>query len=102
MELSLKDTSQLKITEGTTVSVTNGTIWIKNESFERSFRVSDASFTAGNFWVDAIGKSVMIELYCNGELSYVLNLGLKEFDELFPKASINWGSYFFQLHYSRF
>lgn len=99
MELSLKDTSQLEITEGTVVSVTNGMIWIKNESFERCFRVPETPFTSGNFWVDGVGKSVMIELYCNGELSYVLNLGLKEFEELFPKATVNWGSYFFQLHY---
>ena len=99
--LSLKDGRQMPLVNGTSISVEEDLLVINNGNFEKNIRLPNNSFTSGNFWLDSVGKIVLVELYHNGEFvsMYSISLG-SDFDTIFPNAVSNWGAYFFKLHYS--
>jgi hypothetical protein len=100
MKLCPKDLMQAQLTEGTVVEIAGQFLVFQNGSFTKSFRINDI-FEGGNFWIDAVGKIVLVELTMEGQMACLLSINLKdEFDCLFPNAQENWGSYFFKLHYS--
>lgn len=99
--LSLSDLRQSLMASGALVIVENSLIKIINESQTKTFQVSDKSVSYGSYWIDAYNRSIFIEMYSNSGLVASLNIFLgTSFEVLFPNATSNWGSYFFNLHYS--
>lgn len=99
--LSLKDSRQLPLVNGTLISVAGDLLVINNGNFEKQIRLPNYIFTSGNYWIDSTGKIMLVELYQNGEFVSMYNISLGgEFDQIFPNAGNNWGAYFFKLHYS--
>lgn len=99
--LSLKDSRQLPLVNGTLISVTGDLLVIINGNFEKKIRLPYNNFTSGNYWIDSTSKLMLVELCLNGQFVSMFNVSLgSEFDQIFPNAGNNWGAYFFKLHYS--
>jgi len=99
--LSLKDSRQLPLITGTSVSVNGGLLVINNGSLEKQIKLPYDSFTSGNYWIDSTGKIMLVELFLEGQFVSMFSLPLGgDFDQIFPNAGSNWGAYFFKLHYS--
>ncbi len=98
--VSLKDPKQGSLVTETSVRVRDNSLVIQS-SFEMQFRLPKNNFTSGNYWVDAYGKVLLVELFVLGELVHIFSFYLgPDFDQIFPNAAANWGAYFFKLHYS--
>jgi len=99
--LSLKDSRQLPLVNGTLISVAGDLLVIDNGNFEKQIRLPNDIFTSGNYWVDSTGKIMLVELFLEGQFVSMFSLPLGgDFDQIFPNAGSNWGAYFFKLHYS--
>lgn len=100
INLSLKDSNQSNLVNGTAVQISDGNLVIASVNCEKHIRLPKINFSSANYWVDSAGKIVLIECFLNGEFvaMYSISLGI-DFDNLFPNAVSNWGAYFFKLHY---
>jgi hypothetical protein len=99
--LSLRDSNQVPLVNGTLVYVSEGIIVIVNSNFEKRIRLPNNNFTSGNIWIDSAGKTILVELFLNGDFICLNSISLgSDFEMLFPNALTNWGAYFFKLHYS--
>lgn len=101
IRLSLKDSRQQTLAPGVMVSIEDTWLIVSNEIFNKKFRIETKGVAQGNFWIDALSKSILVELWDTTNLMYLLNIQLSEdFEVLFPEARANWSWYFFEVHYS--
>jgi hypothetical protein len=100
INLSLKDSNQSNLVNGTAVQISDGHLIITTGTFEKQIRLSKVTISSANYWIDSVGKNILVECFLNGEFiaMYSVSLGI-DFDNLFPNAVSNWGAYFFKLHY---
>ena len=100
--LCLKDSGQEVFAKNVLVFIHSGYLNLENENYQRCFRISGREYDSGNYWIDAGSKSLTIELFKGGISDSVFSVYLgTDFEILFPKATPNWNSYYFSLHYSR-
>jgi hypothetical protein len=99
--LSLSDWKQSSIAIGTSITLEGRELKLSNEKTVKNFLVAANESVYGTYWIDAISHSIFVELFSDKGLitSFIIYLG-SEFEEMFPNAYSNWGSYFFHLHYS--
>jgi hypothetical protein len=100
IKLSLKDSNQVNLSGDTVLSLTENILLIANGNFSKSIRLPALNFTSANYWIDSVGRIILVECFIQGEFvsMYSISLG-SDFDNLFPNAISNWGAYFFKLHY---